>query len=58
MLSGTAAPLATYDQIPMSFEVNQGQTDAFWDRGRTTVPDPFLDEKPIRPGARDLRIAH
>ncbi len=28
MLSGTAAPLATYDQIPMSFEVNQGQTDA------------------------------
>ena len=28
MLSGTAAPLAAYDQIPMSFEVNQGQTDA------------------------------
>jgi hypothetical protein len=27
MLSGTAAPLASYDQIPMSFEVNQGQTD-------------------------------
>ncbi len=28
MLSGAAAPLAAYDQIPMSFEVNQGQTDA------------------------------
>ena len=28
MLSGTAAPLTAYGQIPMSFEVNQGQTDA------------------------------